>query len=88
MYNKLNGILKNRLRHDISNLSTCKLLWTCICNMQLLTDQTMARILGSSKVHPNSIKIIVNSAQPRYSHLIRIDKPQLSPLLFNSVIRG
>jgi len=27
-------------RHAISNLGTCKLLWTCACNIQLLTDQT------------------------------------------------
>jgi len=37
------GPLNFVFRHGISNLGTCKLLWTCVCNMQLLTDRTMVR---------------------------------------------
>jgi hypothetical protein len=44
--NKFAVLPNSRFRHDISNLGTCKLLWTCICIIQLGTPQTMEEVFG------------------------------------------
>ena len=43
LYNNLDSFDRFRLRHEISNLGTDKLLWTCVCNIQFFTDRTMVR---------------------------------------------